>query len=67
MIPGVNIISGKASVASVNGARRLEGASSLSSEVFRIFLGSKEHLDWLNIDLNAVEIITAQDYERTKN
>ena len=47
MIPGVNIISGKANVARVNGAGRS-----------RVFLGSKVHLDWPKIDLNAVEIIT---------
>ena len=29
--------------------------------------GSKDHLDWLKIDLNAAEIITVQDYKRTKN
>ena len=69
MIPGANIISGKASVASVNRAggseflcRAFRGWSSL-----RKFLGSKEHLDWLKIDLNAVEIRTVQDYIRTKN
>ena len=29
-------------------------------------LGSKEHLDWLKIDLNATEIITVQDYKHKK-
>ena len=33
----------------------------------RKILGSKEHLGWLKIDLNAAEIITAQYYKRTKN
>ena len=42
MIPGVNIISGKTNVASVNGAGRSGG-----------FLGSKEHLDWPKIDLRS--------------
>ena len=32
----------------------------------RKFLRSKEHLDWLKIDLNAAEIITVQDYKHTK-
>ena len=32
-----------------------------------IFLGSKEHLDWLKRDLNATEIITVQDYRHTKS
>ena len=69
MILGANIISGKASVASVNRA----GGSEFLSRGFRgwspqrKFLGSKEHLDWLKIDLNAVEIRTVQDYIRTKN
>ena len=31
------------------------------------FVGSKEHLDWLKIDLNAVEINIVQDYICTKN
>ena len=33
----------------------------------RQFLGPKEHIDWLKIDLNANEIITVQDYKCTKN
>ena len=40
------------------------GALSASVEVLgtlRKFLGSKEHLDLLKIDLNATEIITDQD------
>ena len=32
----------------------------------RKFLGSKEDLDWLKIDLNVAEIITVQDYKHTK-
>ena len=74
MILGVNIICRKASIASVNGAgggvwghseppsRGFKGWSSL-----RKFLGSKEHLDWLKIDLNAAKIITVQDNKDTKN
>ena len=31
----------------------------------RKYLGPKEHLNCLKIDLNAAEIITAQDYIRT--
>ena len=30
------------------------------------FLGSKEHLDWLKIDLNVAEIINVQDYKHKK-
>ena len=69
MILGANIISRKASVASVTRA----GGSEFLSRGFRgwsplrKFLDSKEHLDWLKIDLNAVEIRTVQDYIRTKN
>ena len=33
----------------------------------RKFLGSKEHLDWLKIDLNVAKIITVQDYKCTKH
>ena len=51
MIPEVNIISGKASIASVNGAGGSGGNSeSLSGDFrgqspLRKFLGSKEHLN----------------------
>ena len=67
MIPGVNIIGGKVSIASANRAGGLEysetqrgfrGRSSL-----RKILGSKEHLDGLKIDLNEAETITVQDYK----
>ena len=30
-------------------------------------LRSKEHLNWLKVDLNAAEIITIQDYEHAQN
>ena len=72
VIPGVNIISGKASVASIIEAGG-GGALSPSAEVLggraplRKFLGSKEHLKWLKIDLNAAKVITVQDYKHTKN
>ena len=71
IIPGVYISSGKASIESVNGtggghpeplSRGFKGQSPL-----RNFEGSKEHLDWLKIDLIAAKIITVQDYERTNN
>ena len=69
MIPGANIISGKASLASVN---RAGGSEPLSKgfrgwSPLRKYLVSKEDLDWLKIDLNVVEIRTVQDYIRTKN
>ena len=50
MIPEVNIISGKASAASVNGARESGGGSESLNRDFRgqsplrKFLGPKEHL-----------------------
>ena len=72
MIPGVNIIDGKVSIASVNGAcgsggvlrpqRGFRRQSPLGK-----FLASKWHLDWLIIDLNAAEITTGQYYNHTKN
>ena len=37
----------------------------LSARVLRKLSGSKEHLDWLKIDLNAAKIITVQDYKCT--
>ena len=69
MIPGANIISGKATVVSIN---RAGGSESISRgfrgwSPLRKFLGSKEHLDWLKIDLSVVEIRTVQDYICTKN
>ena len=69
MIPGANIISRKASVASVNRA----GGSEPLSRGFRGWssirksLGSKEHLDWLKIDLNTAKIRAVQGYMHTKN
>ena len=64
MIPGANIIIRKTSVASVNRTgcsgplnRGFKGQTPLKN-----FLGSKEHLGWLKIDLNAVEIRTVQDF-----
>ena len=67
MVPRVIIISGKASIESASGAGGSGGSLSPSAGVFRKFLGSKEHLDCLKIDLNAAEIITAQDYKYTKS
>ena len=64
MIPGANIISRKASVASIRGAGRSEPLSRGFNgwSPLRKFVGSKEHLDWLKIDSNAVEIRTVKDY-----
>ena len=72
MMPGVNINSGKARIASVNVAVGSGGYSECLSRSFRgqiplrKFLGSKEHLDLLKIDLNVNKIITVRDYKRTK-
>ena len=73
MIPGVNIISRKASVASINKDEGSGGHSGPLSRRFEVrsslrkFLGSEEHLDWPKIALNVVEISTVQDDRRTKN
>ena len=65
MIPGVNIIDRKVNVASVNRAGGVWGCSETLVGPLRKFLGSKEHLNWLKIDLNAAEIISIQDYKQT--
>ena len=73
MIPGVNIISRKASVVSVNGTVGFGGCSEPLSRGFRSqsplrrFLSSKQHLDWFKIDLKVAKISTVQDYKCTKN
>ena len=66
MIPGVNIIGGKKSVASVNGAGQSGGVLKPSGGfrgrcTLRKFLGSTEHVDWVKINLNVAEIITIQE------
>ena len=71
MILGVHISSRKAKVENVSGtgerhSEPLSGGFTGQSSL-RKFEGSKEHLDWLKIDLNAAEIITVQDYKRTNN
>ena len=70
MIPGVNIIVGKVSVASSNGAGGSGGCFETPPGVLGAehenFLGSKEHLNWLKTDLHAAKIITVQDYKHTK-
>ena len=43
------------------------GCSETSEEPLRKFLGAKEHLNWVKIDLNATKIITIQDYKHTQN
>ena len=75
MIPGVNIIGGKASVASAKRAGRSGCSLSPSSDSLRGWsphslrkcFDSKKYPDWLRIDLNAAKIITVQNYKRTKN
>ena len=72
MIPEVNIISRKTSVESFNRVGGSGGHSESLSKDFRgksplrKCLGSKEHLDWLKIDLNVAKIITVQDNKCTK-
>ena len=43
------------------------GCFETPSGPLRKFLGSKDHLNWLKIDLNAAEIITIQDYKHAQN
>ena len=71
MIPRVNIISGKVSVASINRAggsggvlRPQQGVRGQSTQ--RRFLDSKECLVSLKIDLNVAKIITVHDYKHKK-
>ena len=58
MNPGVNIINKKVSLASFNGAGGSGGCSETPAGPLRKFLDSKEHLNWLKIELDAAEIIT---------
>ena len=59
----------KLSVASINGAGGggVWGCSETPVRPLRKFLGSKDHLNWLKIYLNAAEIITIQNYKHTQN
>ena len=72
MIPGVNIIVRKVSIAGVNRAGEFGGCSGTPAGGFREwstlrkFLGSKEHLYCLKIDLKVAEIIIVQDYKQKK-
>ena len=43
------------------------GCSETPVGPLRKFLGSKEHLNWLKVDLNAAGIITIQDYKHIQN
>ena len=64
MIPAEDIIGGKASIATINGADGSGGPLIPSVEVLvgetpvRKFLGSKEHRNWLKMDLHAAKLIT---------
>ena len=66
MIPRLHIISGEASVASVNRAGGLGDALSLLVGGLRGSIKGLKGLDWLKTDLNAGKIITVQDYKRKK-
>ena len=62
----------KVNLASVNRARVWEHSEPLSEgyrgwSPLRKFFGSKEHLEWYRIDLNAAKIFTVQDYKHIKN
>ena len=43
------------------------GCSETPARPLRKFLGYKEHLNWLKIDLNTAEITTIQDYDHAQN
>ena len=43
------------------------GCSETPEGPLRKFLGSKEYLNWLKIDLNEAKIITIQDYKHAQN
>ena len=64
MIFDLNIISGKASVVRFIGARGVGRCSEPHIRDFwsllRKVLGTKKHLNWLKIDMNAAETITVQ-------
>ena len=45
----------------------LWGCSETPEVPLRKLLGSKEHLNWLKIDLYAAEIIAIQDYKHAQN
>ena len=72
LMPGMNIIGRKVSIASINWAGGSGGcfgtpAGDFSGQsTLRNLLGSKEHLDWLKIDLNVAEIITVQKSTQKK-
>ena len=71
MIPGVNIIDGKVSVASVNEACGSGGVLRPPRGFRRQnplgkYLAAKWHLNWLEIELNAAEITTVQYYKHKK-
>ena len=64
MIPGVNIIGRK--VSKCQQSLRVWECSETPVGLLRKFLDSKEHLNWLKIDVNVAEIITIQDYKHKK-
>ena len=66
MIPGVNISSGKVSIASMKLGGRDSSRIFSGQNTLRKFLSSEEHLDWLKIDFSVAEIIAIQDYKYKK-
>ena len=62
----------KVSVADVNRARGSGGVLKTQQGVrgpspLRRFFGSKQHQDWIKMDLNVAEIITVQEYKHLKD
>ena len=64
MIPGVNIIGRK--VSECQQSWRVWECSETPVGLLRNFFDSKEHQNWLQIDVNVAEIITIQDYKHKK-
>ena len=67
MIPGVNIIGRKSACSERQRCWGVWRCSETPVGPLRKFLGSKEHLSWLKIYLNAAKIITIQDYKPAQN
>ena len=70
--PGVNIIGGKVSVASIIRVRGSGGVlrpqwGFRGQSTRKKILGSKEQLNWLKVDFNVAKVIAVQDYNNNKN
>ena len=66
MVPGVNIIGSKRQKRKGVSISPSGGLRGWSPSPLKKCLGSKEHQDWLKIDLNAAKTIPVQNYKRPK-